>query len=149
MQGYSKTILIGTAGKEPLTKYIQKGFSKTTFILAVDETVMSAAGQEIVQTQWHTVSSYGKLSEFAEKYIHKGDIVLAEGRLQNLTEYTENGFRYKATEILADKIEIIARSKSNENSPLPENGDEKTGSAIPGFDIDEIKLRLANDELPF
>ncbi len=150
MKGYSKAIIIGTVGKEPLIRYIQKGFSKITFPVAVDETVISALGQEIVETQWHNIVTYGELSKFAEKYVHKGDIIFLEGKLQNRFEYTEEGFRFKTTDILASRLEIISRSKSGQDTPLPDDSkEEKTGSAIPGFDIDNLKLEVTKDDLPF
>lgn len=154
MLGINKVILIGTVGINPKTRYIKKGFSYSSFSLATNELVNSAIGKEIEETQWHEIVAYGELSEYVEKYVHKGDTLYVEGKIKSRLGNGSEGYKIKIYEIFADKINILARSKANESSPIPDNSNEEEsdelGSAIPGFDIDNIPLaqKLNNNNLP-
>lgn len=152
MIGLNKVILIGTVGKNPETQYIKKGFSKTAFTLATDSLTELPDGRKVTVTEWHDVCVYGELSEYAIQYILKGNCVLVEGSLKTRYVTSESGYRYKITEIEGEKLQVISRSKKNHQTSIQENGEEKIGSAIPGFDLGNIpaaKIKGGNDDLPF
>ena len=147
MIGLNKVILIGTAGKNPETQYIKKGFSKTSFTLATDCLNTLPDGRKVSVTEWHDVCVYGELSEYALQYLKKGDSIFVEGSLKTRYVTSESGYRYKITEIEGEKIQIIARSQKNSQTPVPETVEEKIGSAIPGFDMENIPAAQIKGEI--
>ncbi len=152
MIGLNKVILIGTVGKNSETQYIKKGFSKTSFTLATDSATELPDGRKVSVTEWHDVCVYGELSEYALQYLKKGDCVFVEGSLKTRYVTSESGYRYKITEIEGEKLQVISRSQKYSQTPVPENECEKIGSAIPGFDMENIpaaKIKGGNDDLPF
>ena len=51
----------------------------------------------------------------AEKYLHKGQPVLLEGRIQ-VRSYDKDGQKRYATEIVADDLTLLGRSSDNSGS---------------------------------
>ena len=147
----NKVILIGTVGSQSKTQYISKGFSKYSFSLATDYLSKLPDGKEVTMTNWHDIVVYGKLSEYASLYVKTGDYICVEGSLKSRYITSESGFRYKYCEIEGEKISIISHNQKQENTNKelkPKNLEEEIGSAIPGFDIENIPAsKLAADTL--
>ena len=59
---------------------------------------------------------FGKTAEFAEKYLHKGTKVVAQGRIRVRSYNNREGRKVTATEIVVDQLEF-AESKAKEIPP--------------------------------
>jgi single-strand DNA-binding protein len=151
MTGFNRVILVGIVGSAPETQYIKKNFSKSRFPLATESPAVLPDGRTVTETQWHEVTAYSALSEFVLQYVKKGDVVLVEGSLKSRIAVSESGYRYKTTEVAAEKLQIISRSRKNSETPLPETENDKIGSAIPGFDLDNIPAAeiSGGNQMPF
>ena len=58
-----------------------------------------------------------RLAEVADKYLHKGDKVLIEGRIRTRSwEDKESGQMRYSTEILADQMQMMGSNKKAENT---------------------------------
>ncbi len=71
--------IVGNLGGEPEQRFTPKGDAVTNFSVAVNE------GKEY--PVWFRISVWGKPADACAKYLHKGSLVLVEGRLQ----YDESG----------------------------------------------------------
>ena len=69
---------------------------------------MDYSSQRKEETEWHTVITYGKLSEVVEKYIRKGSLLFVDGRLHTRT-WEENGKTRYRTDIVANAIQMLNR----------------------------------------
>ena len=78
MSGYNQITLVGNIGNDAEMKFAD-GKPVTTFPLAVN-------GKKD-ETQWFTVTTWEKLAETCNEYIHKGMKVLVVGRVK-LDEWT-------------------------------------------------------------
>ncbi|MDD5369376.1 MAG: single-stranded DNA-binding protein [Anaerolineaceae bacterium] len=78
---WHKIMLIGNLGKEPEMRYTPSGQAVTSFSVAVDESFTGNDGQRVKRTIWVRVSAWGKQAETCNQYLHKGNKVLVEGRL--------------------------------------------------------------------
>ena len=110
MAGLNKVILIGRIGKDPETYSFEDGTKKISFSLATTESYKDRnTGEWIDQTEWHNMVGYRFL---AEKNFAKGDLVYIEGKIKTRKYNDKDGNEKYITEILSEKINILARSQS-------------------------------------
>ena len=135
----NKAIILGYVGKEPDIKRTDGGFIIANFSLATTETSGSKAKGNVEKyTEWHRIVAFGKLAEIIEKYVHKGDKLYVEGKFQTKKWQDKNGQDRQMTEIIADKMQIIA--SKNYQEPQPE---VKPSSLAP------IPSSFVDDDIPF
>ncbi len=113
----NKVMLIGNVGREPDVRYVDAGVCVARISLATTERGYKLPnGTEVPErTEWHYVTFYRGLAETVEKYVHTGDKLYVEGKIQTRTYDDKNGIRRQVTEIFADAMEMLTpRSQSNE-----------------------------------
>lgn len=59
--------------------------------------------------------AFGKLAEFAEKYLHQGTKIVAEGRIQTGSYTNKDGQKVYTTDVVIENCEF-AESKATSNS---------------------------------
>jgi single-strand DNA-binding protein len=93
--------LIGRIGRDPEIRFTSGGQAVANFTIATDESFKDRAGEKQKRTEWHNVVVWGKAVEsFVQPYLHKGDMVYVEGRLQTRSwEDKKNGGTRYTTEI--------------------------------------------------
>jgi single-strand DNA-binding protein len=72
----------GNVGKEPEMRFTPSGQAVCTFSVAVNEQYTNKAGEQIKQTMWVRVQTWGKSAENCNQYVKKGMLVECEGKLQ-------------------------------------------------------------------
>lgn len=108
MASLNKTLLIGNVGKDPEIKTLEGSNKVGNITLATSFSYTDRNGQRKEETEWHTVITYGKLSEVVEKYIRKGSLLFVDGRLHTRT-WEENGKTRYRTDIVANAIQMLNR----------------------------------------
>ncbi len=71
----NKVMLIGRVGRDPESK------TAGTNTLSSFSVATSYGTGDKQKTEWHQVTAWKELAEFAQKYLHKGDKVYVEGRI--------------------------------------------------------------------
>jgi len=71
----NKVMLIGRVGRDPESKTA----GSTTLSSFSVATAYGTGDKQ--KTEWHQVTAWEKLGEFAQNYLHKGDKVYVEGRI--------------------------------------------------------------------
>ena len=109
----NKVILMGRLTRDPEVRYSQNSESPMAvarFSLAVDRrgSRNSADGQT---ADFINCVAFGRLGEFAEKYLHKGTKVALSGRIQTGSYTNRDGVKVYTTDIVAEDIEF-AESKN-------------------------------------
>ena len=113
----NKVILMGNLGKDPETRTLESGTVMCRFSMATTETFKNRSGERTSHTEWHNVVLWRGLAEVADKYLHKGDKVLIEGRIRTRSwEDKESGQMRYSTEILADQMQMMGSNKKAENT---------------------------------
>ena len=132
----NKAILLGRLTADPTIRYSQGERSTciASFSIAVDRRFKRDSDPT---ADFFNCSAFGKIGEFAEKYLKKGTKVVIEGRLQN-DQYEKDGVKITATKVIAESIEF-AESKSSSTAEQAEN--KAPSEFQPAADI--------ADELPF
>ena len=78
----NKVILVGNLGQDPEGRFTPQGTAVTNLSVATNESWKNQNGELQDRTEWHRVVMYGKMAETANEYMHKGQMVYVEGRLQ-------------------------------------------------------------------
>lgn len=107
----NKVQLIGHLGQSPEIKVFEAGKKKANISLATNEDYKDANGAKVSETQWHTLIAWGKMADFAEKYLVKGIQVAVDGKLVNRTYTDKTGVKRNVTEIHVNEILIITPKK--------------------------------------
>ena len=143
MAGINKVILIGRIGKDPDIFTYEDGTKRISFSLATTESYRDKNSNEwIDQTEWHNIVGYRYL---AEKRIAKGDLVYIEGKIKTRKYKDKDENDRYITEIIADKINMMASPKGMGESSQYDKGQvsqsENNTTPDPGPAVD--------DDLPF
>ncbi len=78
---YHTIIIVGNLGRDPEMRYTPSGQPVTNFNVATNRQYTDSNGQQVKETIWFRVSTWGKQAETCNQYLKKGSKVLVEGRL--------------------------------------------------------------------
>jgi single-strand DNA-binding protein len=108
MASVNKVILIGNLGKDPETRYLPSGEALTSFSIATSETWKDkTSGEKKEATEWHRISTFGKLAEICGEYLRKGSQVYIEGSLRTRKWQDKEGQDRYTTEVRADQMRML------------------------------------------
>lgn len=146
----NKVILVGNVGIEPTLRNFDNGGAACNITIATtDKGFKTKDGREIPdKTEWHNVVFKNQLAQVASKYLHKGDKVYIEGKLQT-REYLKDNVKHYVTEIIVKDFEFM-QGKGGGNggqqptTPQPSATRQTTNMTSSPFDF----LYGANDH-PF
>ena len=78
---YHTIIIVGNVGKDPEMRYTPSGQAVTSFSIATNRQYTTGNGEQVKETVWFRVTTWGKQAEVCNQYVKKGMKVLVEGRL--------------------------------------------------------------------
>ena len=108
MPNVNKVILMGVLGRDPETKQFPNGGSVTTFSVATtDHWKDKTTGERKSATEWHRISTNGRLAEIASKYLKKGSKVYIEGSLRTRKWKDQSGADREIVEVRADVLQLL------------------------------------------
>ena len=128
----NKVILVGNLGQDPEGRFTPQGTAVTNLSVATNESWKNQNGELQDRTEWHRVVMYGKMAETANEYMHKGQMVYVEGRLQTNEWEDQNQIKRRTTEIKCDNFTMLGR-----------RGDTSTQAKNQPEEIEQ------DDDLPF
>lgn len=139
----NKVMLIGNVGGEPDVRYYDADQAVAMLRLATNEKGYTLPNGTRVpdKTDWHTLVFYRKLAKVVEHYVHKGDKLYVEGRLQYRVYNDKRGLERTAVEIVVDSMEMLtpkAAAQPQQPYAQPQQPQQpQTGSAAP---VDDSQL---------
>ena len=118
MASVNKVILLGHVGKEPEVRYVDQGVAVAQVRLATSERgyTLPNGTQVPERTEWHNVILWRKLAETVEKYVHTGDFIYVEGKIQTRSYEDKQGMTRYITEIWADELKLMSSKKDTANN---------------------------------
>lgn len=111
----NQVTLLGRLGSDPEVRETSNGKAVANFSLATDETY-TKDGEKQKQTTWHKLVLWDKLAEIAQKWLHKGDLIAVNGRIQNREYEDSNGVRKTVVEIVVNNMRMISTGKPEEHA---------------------------------
>ncbi|GAB4525796.1 MAG: single-stranded DNA-binding protein [Anaerolineales bacterium] len=117
----NKVLLIGRLGRDPEMRYTPSGRPVTTFSLATSRTWSNNDGERQSETEWFNIVAWGNLAEICKQYLHKGQQVYVEGRLQTRTWENNEGKKLTSVEVVASEMIMLGDHASSKNTVEPED----------------------------
>ncbi len=114
-RGLNKVMIIGHLGRDPEMRYTPSGRPVTTFSVATTRSWTSADGERHEETEWFNVVAWGSLAEICNQYLHKGQQVYVEGRLQTRRWEDNEGNKHFTTELVAKEMIILGDRRDISN----------------------------------
>lgn len=101
----NKVMLIGNVGSEPEVRTTPSGLKVAKVSLATNRKFSDRSGQQQEKTEWHRLTFWDKLAELVEQYVHKGDRLYVDGRLEySQTEDDKGNVRYWTDIVVQDMV---------------------------------------------
>lgn len=105
----NKVMLIGNVGSEPEIRTTASGTKMAKVSLATNRTFTDRSGQRQEKTEWHRLTFWDRLADIVEQYVHKGDRLYVEGRIEySQTEDDQGGTRYW-TDIIVREMVLLGQ----------------------------------------
>ena len=127
----NKVELIGRLTKDPVVRYSagEKPMAIANFTLAVNRRFKQEGGPT---ADFISCVAFGKLGEFAEKYLIKGTKIACAGHIQTGHYTDKDGKEIYTTEVVCDELEFVEKKQagntataSDEFAPIPEDLEEE------------------------
>ena len=101
----NKIILVGNAGRDPDVQTTAGGTKVAHVSLATTRRFPRNGGFE-ERTEWHRLTLWDKLAQLAEEYVHKGDRLYVEGRMEYDT-YEKNGVTIPTAQVHVRELVML------------------------------------------
>ena len=131
----NKVTLIGNLGNDPEVRSTTGGNRVATFSLATSRTWNDQSGQRQEKTEWHRCVVWNtkgsQLADIVERYVHKGDKLYIEGRIEYRQWQDKDGQTRYSTEINVREL-IMLSSKQGGGYEGDEGGAPRRSAAPAG-----------------
>lgn len=106
----NKMILVGNVGRDPDIQQTKNGTKVAHFSLATNRRP-DAEGNE--RTDWHRVTVWDKTAKFVEDYVHAGDRLYIEGRIE-YDAYERDGVSIPTAEVIGHDVVHLGSRRPDE-----------------------------------
>jgi single-strand DNA-binding protein len=140
----NKVMLIGNVGNDPEIRATSSGARVAKLSLATNRSWSDRSGQQQEKTEWHRLTVFGRLVDIVEQWVHKGDRLYVEGRVEySQTQDDQGGTRYW-TDIVVNELLMLGSGGGSGGGDYG-SGDFNRG----GGGSEPSAGGNADDDLPF
>ena len=145
----NKVILMGRLTRDPDIRYSQgeNAMAVARYTLAVDRRGRKD-GSSDQTADFISCVSFGKIAEFAERYLHQGTKIVAEGRIQTGSYTNKDGQKVYTTDVVVENCEFAeSKNSASDAGNYSSSRPEPTSAAGDGFM--NIPDGVEDEGLPF
>lgn len=103
-------MLIGRVGQEPALRQAGGTCVVTLSLSTVERGYTRQDGTKVEdKTEWHRVNFWGKSAEIVSKYVHKGDKLYVDGKIQTNKYTDKQGVERESKEIRCEDFEFLTQ----------------------------------------
>lgn len=113
---FNKAIILGNLTRDPEIRNLPSGQQVVNFSVATNRVYTDKNGQKQQTTEFHNIVAFGKLADICGRYLNKGKMVLAEGRIQTRSWQTQDGSKRYRTEIIMENMQLGPRGGASDNT---------------------------------
>lgn len=168
MASLNKVLLIGNLTREPEQRSVGAS-SVCSFGLAMNRRYTTARGEQREETCFVDVDVWGRSAEVVMQYVHKGDPLFVEGRLNyDQWDDRETGKKRSRLTVRADNVQLMGGARGNGDDsqmgvaprmggnfgqPQGGYGSQYAPAPMPSFDQPKPGMAggapIGDDDLPF
>lgn len=105
----NKAFILGNVTREPELRSLPSGQQVANFGIATNRFFTDSSGEKKQSAEFHNIVCFGKLADTSSRYLHKGSLVLIEGRIQTRNWVNSSGAKQYKTEIIAETLQLGPR----------------------------------------
>jgi single-strand DNA-binding protein len=114
----NKVTLVGNVGRDPDIQQTKNGTKVAHLSLATNR--RAPAGAEAQErTDWHRLTLWNRLAQFAEEYIRTGDRIYVEGRLE-YDSYERDGVVIPTADVNVKEVVLLSSRQGTEDADVEE-----------------------------
>lgn len=114
VRSLNRVILAGRVGRDPeITHIPSTNRDLAKFSIATTEGYMDKNNQWQDITEWHNLVAWGPLAQKVERSVHRGALVLIEGKLKTRKWQDQEGNNRRATDIEVVNVVVLERADRN------------------------------------
>ena len=140
---FQQITIVGHAGADAEMRFTLGGVPVASFSVATSRKWKNAQGAEQEATTWHRVTTWRKLAETCNEYVHKGDRVLVAGTVEaRAWNDGRTGEPKAGLEVTAETVRFLGGKDAAARQPT-------VGGANPRADEQYHVDMAAEPEIPF
>lgn len=139
----NKAIIYGNLTRDPELKSLPSGIQICEFSVATNRVWKDKNGAKQESVDYHNVVVFGKQAELVKQYLHKGNGVFLEGRIQTRSWDAQDGTKRYRTEIVADRIQFGPKGGAPGSAYEP----KETNTSKPEAKKDEPAIDYPEEEI--
>ena len=129
---YNKVILLGNLTRDPQLSYLPSQTPVVDFGLATNRKWKGADGNQNEEVCFVDCTAFGKVAETLNKYLHKGEAVLVEGRLKFESWQAKDGSKRNKLKVLVETFTFVGQGQSEAGRTRePVEQDHGPGTDVP------------------
>ncbi len=109
MASFNKVILLGNLTRDPELRTLPSGSQVAMFSMAMNRKFKTQQGELKEEACFVDVEIFGKQAETCGKYVHRGDMLLVEGRLKQDT-WEKDGQKRSKLKVIGVSIQLMPKS---------------------------------------
>jgi single-strand DNA-binding protein len=148
----NKIMLIGNVGNDPEIRATSGGARVAKLSLATNRSWSGRDGQQQEKTEWHRLTFFGRLVDIVEQWVHKGDRLYVEGRIEySQTQDDQGGVKYW-TDIVVNEMVMLGSTGAGAGASSGGYGGSSGyggGEGYGGGGASQPSPSEPDDDLPF
>jgi len=133
--------IVGNLTRDPEMRVTPNGQSVCNFGVATNRRWRDKDGNQQEATEFHNVVAWGKLAEFSSQFLHKGNKVYVEGRLQTRSWEGQDGNKRNRTEIVMENFITLTPKSMATSEAAAEPAIEEFPASPAGGPIEETPVK--------
>ena len=114
VRSLNRVILVGRVGRDPeITHIPSTNRDLAKFSIATTEGYMDKNNQWQDVTEWHNLVAWGPMAQKVERSVHRGALVLIEGKLKTRKWQDQDGNNRRNTDIEVGNVVVLERADRN------------------------------------
>ena len=130
MPSMNRVSLVGNLTRDPESRKLPSGASVCACRLAINESYTDRDGKKVETPCYVDVDLWEKQADAAARFLHKGSLVLVEGRLQYDEWKTDDGQTRNRLKVRGDRVQFLDPPPEGAGG-APREGGEVRESAPP------------------
>ena len=111
MSGFNKVILMGNITRDPVLSFLPSNTPVVEFSIATNRTFKKQDGSQGEEICFTDCQMFGKRAEVINKYFHKGEPILVEGRLKLDQWQAQDGSKRSKLRVFVESFEFVGGKK--------------------------------------
>ena len=103
----NKIILVGNVGQDPDIQETGNGTKVAHLSLATNRRINGSGEEPEERADWHRLTLWNRLAQFAQDYVSKGDRVYVEGRLE-YDSYERDGITIPTADVNVRELVLLS-----------------------------------------